>query len=132
MTTDTLFTLIPQIQAAAEAIRSDLLATEIALELLDGDTCTGAIYWRNSRTPNPKMVVVHRKGQSCPVHGDPLGPDERIRSYVGSNQAKQAVAQRHIANEERRQQLDARARQTSKALWTATGYLIEALRLLTP
>ena len=130
MTTDTLFTLIPQIQAAAEAIRSDLLATEIALELLDGDTCTGAIYWRNSRTPNPKMVVVHRKGQSCPVHGQAASPEERIRSYVGSQAAKQATAARHISNEKRRQQLDACARRISRNLWTVAGYLDQALKLL--
>lgn len=55
------------------------------LDVLEGRTCTGHAHWRDKNAPGktPKLYILHRTDQTCPVHGKPvLG--QRNRSYVGN------------------------------------------------
>lgn len=60
--------------------------------------CTGTEHWRdaNANGQSPKLYVIHHTNTDCPIHGSPA-PGKRIRTYIGSKQAKITDAREAIA-----------------------------------
>ena len=87
------------------AILHHIEVLETAIADLDGNTCTAAIYWRDAESDSPKMILVHRKGDNCPLHGEPKNDRSRIRTYVGTEPDRQTEAEANIANHARLQVL---------------------------
>ena len=43
------------------------------------------------------MMIIHRTGSPCPLHGEPNPHKGRVRSYVGTNPERQTAAREAIA-----------------------------------
>jgi hypothetical protein len=88
-----------------------------ALDKLTGWTCTGRVHWRDRNAPGktPKMIVIHFIDQACPLHGAPEA-GKRLRVYVGTDEARQAVAVAAIQDEEERRGLEQRKEGIERAL----------------
>jgi len=78
-------TLLPSFHAR----QAEIHALSEQLEDLQHSHCTGTEHWRDAKHSKhtPKLYVIHKTDQSCPIHGKPEA-GKRIRTYVGSNQIK--------------------------------------------
>ena len=101
-----------------------------AIERLKGRTCTGSVYWRDAETDSPKMIIVHKHGETCPIHGSPNSHKSRIRTYIGTDTLKQRDAQAAISRETQRRDLEKLAKTISHALYAALGHLERYYRSL--
>ncbi|HUX31974.1 MAG TPA: hypothetical protein VMV78_15320, partial [Thiobacillus sp.] len=93
---------------AADAIRrrvADLERLERDLAALDGHTCTGVEYLRREDGKPDRLYMNHSIDQACPMHGKP-SPGGRLRSYVGSDQARIEEARAALEREKTRHDLE--------------------------
>lgn len=92
---------------------------------LDNATCTGTVHWRDSKDSTAKMIIVHRQGTSCPLHGKPKTRKARIRSYVGTNPKRQAAAQAAIDALPEQARLERAAAQCKSLIWRTHSTLLQ-------
>ena len=112
---------------AADAIRqrvADLERIEGDLAALDGHTCTGVEYWRREDGKPDRLYMNHSVDQACPMHGKP-SPGGRLRSYVGSDQARIEEARAALERERTRHDLESEAQAARHGL-AACGYHLRA------
>ena len=130
--------LAPQLIALADQLPGTIRATvdfvdrlDQAATRLEGHTCTGQPHWRDKDKPNkqPKLYIIHPINTFCPLHGMPE-PQQRIRTYIGSDTRKHAPALAAIADETRRRQLVAQRDALSQELYTALASLQHLLQTL--
>lgn len=93
-----------QLQILPAAFRTrqlDLQELSSQLETLRHTHCTGTEHWRDASNDKhrPKLYVIHRTNQACPIHGSPE-PGKRIRTYIGSKQGKIEAAKAAIEHGE--------------------------------
>jgi len=81
-------------------------------------SCTGTLHWRDPGG-NPKLYIIHATGQACPLHGTPAR-GTRIRTYIGTNPAKQAEATDQVCAEATLRKLRARLARIERALSSAS------------
>ncbi len=95
-----------------------------AIGHLEGQACTGVLYWRDKDTPGrmPKLYIIHGVDQSCPIHGAPK-PGRRVRIYIGSDPQKQSAAFAALERETRRQRLADERTRLNDALRNGCGTL---------
>ena len=118
-------------EAAIRERYDDLTTLRAELDALDGRTCVGREWWRDSGHPTKvaKLYILHSIDQACPIHGKPE-PGGRLRVYVGSDRGRVVEARAAMGRETRRRELAASARDVEQGLSSCGHYLRRLYREL--
>ena len=111
-----------ELQFPVQLILANLRQIHGKLFALDNKTCTGTIHWRDKTSPTRKMMIIHRTGQACPLHGQPR-TSSRVRSYIGTNSERQAEARAAIAALPVRAQLERDANRCTRLIYRTLSAL---------
>lgn len=104
------------------AARQDEQQVQAKLDKIGNNRCNGSISWRKDG-PTERMIIVHKHGQVCPRHGQPKSRKGRIRTYIGTDEEKQALARELIANSKRYQDLESTLHRIDYAICAAYRHI---------